>query len=187
MFKLVRSVLGGRSVVAVVSLCVVAALAALFSMSRFSAEAAAAEAAEPAPPANQTYTGSKRCASCHFEQYMKWKKSGHSKAFDMLTSKYETDAKCLKCHTTGYGEPSGYKDQATTPSLAGVTCETCHGPGSVHEEVSKPFAQVKELTPEQEKKIRDSIWMMIPKNVCVECHKVQGHHDPETPKELRKS
>jgi hypothetical protein len=53
--------------------------------------------------------------------------------------------------------------------------------------VSKPFAQVKELTPEQEKKIRDSIWLMTPKNICVECHKVQGHHDPETPKELRKS
>ena len=39
----------------------------------------------------------------HFDQYMKWKKDKHSKAFDLLTVKYEKDVKCLKCHTTGYG------------------------------------------------------------------------------------
>lgn len=139
--------------------------------------------AEPAPPEGQTYTGAKRCASCHFDQYMSWKKTKHSKAFDVLTVKYQKDEKCLKCHTTGLGEATGYKDGET--ALAGVTCEQCHGPGSKHEEASQPFAKVKKLSPEQEKIVRDSIWKVLPNNVCVECHVVQGHKKSETPPELQ--
>jgi hypothetical protein len=146
----------------------------------------AAAGPEPAPPEGQEYTGSKRCASCHFEQFTSWKKTGHSKAFEILTAKYQKDPKCLKCHTTGFGEPTGFKDSTSTGALAGITCETCHGPGSKHEEVAKPFAQVKNLTPEQSKMINDSIWRMLPKNVCVECHKLQGHGKSETPAELQK-
>jgi hypothetical protein len=149
---------------------------------------AADEAAgpEPAPPANQEFTGAKRCASCHFEQYMKWNKTAHAKAFDLLPANYKKDPKCVKCHTTGFGEASGFKDVASTPGLVGVSCEMCHGPGSEHEKVSKPFAQVKTLTPEQEKAVRDSIWKMTPKNVCIECHLVQSHKESMTPPELRK-
>lgn len=128
---------------------------------------------EPAPPEGQTYTGSKRCAACHFDEYMSWRKTGHAKAFEILTPKYQKDEKCLKCHTTGFGEATGYKDGEA--ALAGITCESCHGPGSIHEEVSKPFAKVKKLSPEQEKITRDSIWRMKPGNVCIECHGVQAH------------
>jgi hypothetical protein len=142
-------------------------------------------APEPAPPAGQEYTGAKRCASCHFEEYMAWKSTGHAKSFDLLTSKYEKDPKCLKCHTTGYGQPTGYKTSADT-ALQGTTCEACHGPGSKHEEVSQPFAKKKTLTPEEEKLVNDSIWRMLPKNVCVQCHAVQGHKKSETPPELKK-
>lgn len=136
------------------------------------------------PPENQQYTGQKRCASCHFEQYMAWRKTAHAKAFDILTAKYQKNEKCLKCHTTGYGKPSGYKDK-TTAALAGITCESCHGPGSEHEKISQKYAKVKTLTPEQEKEVRGSIWLMLPKNVCVECHNVQAHKPSETPPELR--
>jgi hypothetical protein len=144
-----------------------------------------AEAPEEAPPAGQTYTGVKRCSACHFEQYLTWKKTGHAKAFEILTAKYQTDQKCLKCHTTGLGEETGYKDQATTSALAGVTCETCHGPGSQHEVIGQKYAKVKTLTPEQEKEVRGSIWKMKPKNVCVECHNQQAHKKSETPPELQ--
>ncbi len=143
------------------------------------------EAAEPAPPADQEYTGAKRCSSCHFKQFMSWKKTGHADAFKLLTSAYEGDEKCLACHTTGFGEATGYKDAATGAALAGVTCEACHGPGSKHEEISQPFAKTKDLSPEDEKALRDSIWLIPPKNVCVECHKVQGHGESETPDELK--
>ena len=147
-------------------------------------EAAAAEEAEPAPAADQEYIGSKKCSACHFDQYLKWKKTGHSKSFDLLPAKYQTDEKCLKCHTTGYGAPTGYKTAADV-DLKGTGCEDCHGPGSKHAEISKPFASQKP-TAEQAKLCRDSIWKMTPKNVCVTCHMVQGHHDSMTPKELQK-
>ena len=168
--------------------CIAIVATVLMSMGSTSLPGAEAEppaGPEAAPPANQQYTGSKRCASCHFEQYMTWKTTNHAKAFEDLTPKYQKDPKCLKCHTTGFGEPSGYKDQATTAVLAGVTCESCHGPGSEHEKIAQPFAKVKTLTPEQEKAVKDSIWLMLPKNVCVECHVVQGHKENPTPKELR--
>jgi hypothetical protein len=144
-----------------------------------------AAAAEPSPPEGQTYIGTKACAACHFDQFMQWKKTKHAQAFDILTAKYQKDAKCLKCHTTGLGEPTGFKDKASTPNLVSVSCESCHGPGSKHEEVSKPFT-AKKLTAQQEKVVRDSIWKMLPKNVCVDCHLVQGHHASMTPPEMRK-
>lgn len=168
----------------------VAGLLPMFSSSDSQSVAVAADAAsdaEPAPPAGQTYIGSKRCASCHFEQFLKWRKTPHANAYEVLTAKYQSDAKCLQCHTTGFGEESGFTDFASTPSLAGVSCETCHGPGSKHEEIAKPFAQTKDLTPQQEAMIRDSIWLMTPKNICVECHKTQAHGESQTPPELRKS
>ena len=169
---------------------VVGAPVALLLMVVISGREAARSAApaadeEPAPPAGQTYTGSKRCASCHFKQYLKWNKDKHSKAFTLLTAKYEANPKCLPCHTTGYGEPTGFKDKASTGSLAGITCESCHGPGSKHEEVCKPLAKIKELSPAQQKMANDSIWRVLPRNVCVDCHVTKAHKDSETPAELR--
>ena len=101
---------------------------------------------EPAPPTGQTYIGVKRCSSCHFKQYMSWKKTKHAKeAWESVPAKYRTSAECLACHATGYGEPTGFKDEASTPNLVGTTCEACHGPGSKHEEACKPFLNKKKL------------------------------------------
>ena len=138
---------------------------------------------EPAPPEGQTYTGSKECASCHFKQFMSWKKTKHAGAFKLLPAKYRKDATCLKCHTTGFGEPSGFKDIESTPALAGNSCEMCHGPGSKHSEICKGLD--KKLDAAQEKLARDSIWKMIPENICVSCHQAMAHGESATPKELR--
>ena len=133
-------------------------------------------------PEGQTYTGSKRCASCHFTQFMTWKKLKHGKAFENLPAKYKTNEECLKCHTTGYGQPTGFKTAADT-ALAGVTCEACHGPGSIHEEVCQQFKNKKDLTKEEEALCRGSIHEMLPK-ACMQCHKVIGHGEhPEFDKE----
>lgn len=141
---------------------------------------------EPAPPADQQYIGVKQCASCHFDQFMKWKTTKHATTFELLPAQYQSDATCLKCHTTGFGEPSGFKTAAESADLKGTSCESCHGPGSKHAEISKQFANQK-LSAEQEKAVRDSIWLVSPGNACIACHKVQGHHDSSTPPELRKS
>src|SRR5665811_1962414 len=71
----------------------------------------------PAAPTGQTYVGVKRCSSCHFKQYMSWKKTKHAKeAWESVAEKYRTSAECLPCHTTGYGEPTGFKDAASSPN-----------------------------------------------------------------------
>ena len=140
---------------------------------------------EPAPPADQQYMGTKQCAACHFDQFMKWKGTKHATAFDLLPAEYQADAKCLACHTTGFGKESGFKTAAASPDLKGTSCEACHGPGSKHGEIAKEFANQK-LTAEQEKAVRDSIWKLNPKNSCVSCHLVQGHHESQTPAALRK-
>jgi len=141
---------------------------------------------EPAPPADQQYTGSRQCAACHFDQFMKWKTTKHAKGFDALPAQYQADAKCLPCHTTGFGRPTGFTTAAASADLKGTTCEACHGPGSKHAEIAKQFAN-KKLTPEQDKIVRDSIWKIQPANTCIACHVVQGHHDNPTPPELRKT
>ena len=105
-----------------------------------------AEPAGPAatPPADQTYVGKTKCASCHLAANTSWKKTKHcTDAFAKLPAKYKADPKCLTCHSTGYGTPTGFKDEASTPNLAGTTCEACHGPGSKH-------ARCGEAVPSQE-------------------------------------
>lgn len=170
------------------ALAVVAAIvvpvAGIIAVAGTPLEAAETASAEPAPPEGQTYIGDKKCASCHFQQFMTWKKTEHSKAFESLTAKYQTDPTCLKCHTTGYGQPTGFKDMATTPNLAGNTCENCHGPGSKHAEVCEGYAN-KTLSPDEEKIAKDSIWLVLPKNVCIECHAVIAHKSNPTPPELQ--
>lgn len=135
-------------------------------------------APEPAPPAGQTYTGVKRCASCHFKQFMTWKKTKHAKAFEDMPAKYQGNADCLACHVTGSGVASGYA--GGTPddileNLRAVTCEACHGPGSKHEEVAKKYTNVPKLDAAQEKEVRDAIWKNQPGNVCIRCHTAKGH------------
>jgi hypothetical protein len=134
------------------------------------------EGPEPAPPTGQTYIGSKACSACHFKQYTSWKKTKHAKeAWESVPAKYQADPECLKCHATGYGQPSGFTDAKSTPNLIGTTCEACHGPGSEHEKACKPFLNKKTLSPDEEKAARDSIYKVMPKNVCVACHSIQGH------------
>lgn len=131
---------------------------------------------EPAPPPDQTYIGTTKCAACHFEQFLDWRQQQqkHAKAFDVLPAKYHKNDECLGCHTTGYGEKTGFRSAADR-HLAGVTCEACHGPGSIHAEVSKPFANKKKLTAEEQKVARDSIYLMLPRNACVTCHSTRAH------------
>lgn len=131
---------------------------------------------EPAAPGGQSFVGTKQCSSCHFDQFMTWKKSKHGKdAWESLPAKYRTDAKCVTCHTTGFGQETGFKSFEDTPNLVGVSCEACHGPGSKHVEVSKQFANKKKLSDEEVKAARDSIWKIVPHNVCVACHAEQNH------------
>ena len=111
------------------------------------------------------YVGSKKCKKCHIKEYKSWSKTKMGKAFDTLKpgaaaeiktksnldpqKDYTTDAKCLECHTVGFGKPGGYtvpdpsnkRAVRKAKALRNVGCEMCHGPGSkyikFHEEILK--------------------------------------------------
>ncbi|CAD7780371.1 Perchlorate reductase subunit gamma [Candidatus Methanoperedenaceae archaeon GB50] len=79
------------------------------------------------------YIGSRKCRLCHFDYFQGWEKDLHAMAFESLR-RMKDNPYCLKCHTTGYGEPGGFISEKITPQLRGVQCEACHGPGSKHKE-----------------------------------------------------
>lgn len=80
-----------------------------------------------------TYVGSASCQSCHPQAHEVWGKSGHAHAFETLVkSGSEADPHCIKCHTVGFGRPSGYRRPLGGESLTDVGCESCHGPASEH-------------------------------------------------------
>jgi hypothetical protein len=94
------------------------------------------------------YVGSKKCKMCHIKEWKSWSETKMAKAYDTLKpgvraeqkkaagldpdKDYTTDATCVRCHTTGYGEAGGFVDIESTPELAGVGCEMCHGAGGTY-------------------------------------------------------
>jgi hypothetical protein len=90
------------------------------------------------------YVGSSTCVACHSAAMKKWENHAHSKALHTLqVTKKGINSKrpeCVRCHTVGFGQPSGFKIAAPNDDLAGVGCETCHGPGHLH--VSRALAGI---------------------------------------------
>ena len=84
---------------------------------------------------NAQYVGAAKCKMCHNktekgEQYNKWLAGPHAKAMASLKGAELKNPKCLKCHSTAAGV-----DQSLVASITvqeGVSCESCHGPGSLY-------------------------------------------------------
>jgi hypothetical protein len=93
---------------------------------------------------DKAYVGSEACQDCHEDEYDKFRayaKKSHSYDSIMRMKKglTETEFKsCFECHTTGYGEPGGFRSEHDTPELKNAGCEVCHGPGSLHCESEDP-------------------------------------------------
>ncbi len=95
-------------------------------------------AAEAEPQETNKYVGVEACAPCHEDIVQTYRKNSGKAVSDKSLLKMReklTDAEfrdCLKCHTTGYGEPSGFVSFEKTPHLGIVGCESCHGMGYLH-------------------------------------------------------
>jgi hypothetical protein len=94
-----------------------------------------------------TYVGAQKCMLCHKSetqgrQYVIWEGTKHSKSLEALTSpkaaeaakamgveKPAEDPRCLKCHAP-------LADKAPELKADGVSCETCHGPGSAYRKLN---------------------------------------------------
>jgi len=150
-----------------VAIAIVAAVTFTFVLGFTDRDEGRAGADDEKTPA---YVGAKSCKKCHFKQQKSWAKSKLASAFEVLkpgqcdekkkaagldlTKDYTQDVKCLKCHTTGYGTASGYPaategkaftdEEKTRATLnEGVTCEACHGPGSLYIPIKKENKEYK--------------------------------------------
>jgi hypothetical protein len=82
---------------------------------------------------NGNFVGAATCSLCHSSLHETWSATRHAKAFEALEAIGEDkNPACLICHTVGNGQEGGFVDRATTNALAGVQCESCHGPGKDH-------------------------------------------------------
>ncbi len=80
-----------------------------------------------------SYVGSSICGMCHKVVYEHWSKTTHGTSYGTLVRKgYQYDPECIKCHTTGYGDVSGFLNYEKNNNLINVGCESCHGAGSRH-------------------------------------------------------
>lgn len=117
-------------------------------------------AAAAQPSGEARYVGSQACRECHPDEYANYSAfAKKARSFDavkkMQTELTQTEFRgCLKCHTTGYGEPGGFRSEAETPELKNAGCEVCHGPGSRHVESTEA------------KDIRGT----LTRSVCEGCH-----------------
>lgn len=123
------------------------------------------------------YVGEAKCKMCHMKQHKAWGTTKHAKAWDGLVkgdpkkiadmaaalkveikgSADKTDG-CVGCHVTGFQLAGGHPqaDPAKAAAVSNVTCESCHGPGSLH--VTAPMAKKKEFIAK------------ATENMCKQCH-----------------
>jgi Cytochrome c554 and c-prime len=87
----------------------------------------------PQPAAQQSaYVGASTCQACHAQQYAAWENSQHAHAMATLERKSQQfDNECVRCHVVGFNN-GGFQSLISTPQLANVQCEACHGPGRAH-------------------------------------------------------
>ncbi|MCF7956815.1 MAG: cytochrome c family protein [Phycisphaerae bacterium] len=87
------------------------------------------------PDPENSFVGSHTCQRCHGDIFKQWQKSKHGHALLSLTDpkvNRQYDPECMACHTVGMRYETGYRSIESTPNLANVGCEMCHGPGSKH-------------------------------------------------------
>jgi hypothetical protein len=105
------------------------------------------------------FVGSQACLACHPTSVVQHGASKHATAFLTLKErKKDQDPECLACHVVGLDVKGGFVSESVSPNLAGVQCESCHGPRRTH------IADQKIQAP------KDGGWL------CEECHNAQ--HSP---------
>jgi hypothetical protein len=110
------------------------------------------------------YIGAPKCKMCHNkpnkgEQYNKWFAGPHANSLKSLSAEEAKDPKCLKCHSTAASIEAKLKGGINIKE--GVSCEACHGPGSMY----KSPALMKN------RKASMSKGLIVPdEELCKKCH-----------------
>ena len=150
--------------------------AVIFFMATANAEEPVEKKEEPVEKKPE-YVGASKCKMCHNsaqkgQQYKKWNEAKHAQAYAVLASDEakktaaklgitdpQKSGKCLKCHSTAHAFTEK-KLAAKVKVEEGISCESCHGPGSKYKSMSvmKSF----------EKSV--AAGMQNPEKACVKCH-----------------
>ena len=128
------------------------------------------------PPTTATYDLNNSCVliGCHDTINATFNQTAHAIAYpDLVAMSPPIVQLCVPCHVVGAGHPSiypstGYNVTTGSPtSLQNVTCQACHGPGSLHLEA--PFNQ----------KLQ-TIGLVMNSSLCGSCHSgiLGGTHHP---------
>jgi hypothetical protein len=123
------------------------------------------------------YIGAKKCKMCHNSeksgyQYKIWSEKKHSQALASLDSPESweyakangiadpnKEKSCLKCHSTFHAVAEDAI--LTLQASEGVSCESCHGPGSKYKSMT--------IMKSREKSLANGL-ILPTKEVCVSCH-----------------
>lgn len=156
------------------------------------ATAAVAMVLPAAGDGDAEYVGSHKCKMCHMKESKSWKDSKKYSALDTLepgkaeeakkahgldpSKDYTQDATCVACHTTGYGKAGGYaipeagdkKAEKHAKRLAGVGCESCHGPGSKYIDFHKEIMKSGRTYTREE--MYEAGMTKIEESTCTACH-----------------
>jgi len=134
------------------------------------------------------YVGSKKCKMCHMKEYKSWEATKMAKSFEALRpgeyaeskktagldpdKDYTADPACIKCHTTGLGKPGGFVDFASTPDLAGIGCEVCHGPGGTY--LKSEHMSLKNKEYKKADLVAVGMVDTVNEAICVQCHNAES-------------
>jgi hypothetical protein len=110
------------------------------------------------------YVGAENCKMCHRNpkkggQFQAWEAGPHAKAMESLKGDEKENPDCLKCHSTAAAVDESL--HAGIKTSEGVSCESCHGPGSVYKSMSIMRSHDRSLA---------SGMIMPDKEVCIACH-----------------
>lgn len=138
----------------------------------------------PLAAAEHSFVGTKGCKKCHLKEFKSWETTKMAQAFEQLKpgvaadkkkaagldpqKDYTKDPKCVACHTTGFGKPGGFVDFATTPDLAGIGCEVCHGAGGTY--VKDGYMTMENKEYKKAELVAVGMTAAVAEKQCTACH-----------------
>jgi len=117
-----------------------------------------------------SYIGATKCKICHNradkgEQYKQWAASKHASAMKSLKPDEAKNPKCTKCHSTALAVDQNLVETITPEE--GVSCESCHGPGSGYKSIPVMKSREQSLAK----------GLILPtEKVCKKCHNEESPH-----------
>lgn len=119
------------------------------------------------------YAGENFCHDCHGSLGLETEaRMTHGVAFSRLSVEDQQNPDCIQCHSTGYGQPTGFRSFDLDPHLATIGCEACHGPAATHVREKSIEAGVYDadsaLPPDNPVDI--PFTGDVPEEICLRCH-----------------